>query len=215
MILFIPAPEDPPGFDIRMVDRELTIGPGGTLTPLELSDDTQPVSGLAWLVPWRAQESAARGVVLLSRPGVLRVNGRPVLPLTVLQRGDEIRIDGASLFFLNEAPLSVVPYSPTRANGLVSASGECTRCRGSIQPGDPTVSCPSCGSLYMAQTDRSPNCWEFGPCLCCGRDPKLAFSWQPRSGAPVQSWQSRPWRAAIKAAPSVSPAPSPRTGGSE
>jgi len=215
MILFSPAPEDPRGFEVHMIDRELTIGPRGTLTPLDLSHAFEPTAVVAWLAPWRAHESPGRGVVLLSRPGAVRVNGRPALPLTVLERGDEIRIDGASLFFLNETPLSVVPFAPSQGNGSASAAAECTRCRGPIRPGDPAVCCPACGSLYMAQADRSPNCWEFGPCLCCGRDPKLAFSWQPRSAAPVQPWQSRPWRAAIMAAQSVSPAPCPSPGASK
>jgi hypothetical protein len=215
MILFIPARDDPRGFEVRVIDRQLTIGSGRTLTPLDPSQGPRPTSGQAWLVPWSAQESPGRGVVLLTRASSVQINGRPALPLTVLHRGDEIRIDGTSLFFSDEMPLKLVSFSPGRENGSIPDPVECTRCHGPINLGDPVVYCPACSALYMAQPNHSPNCWEFGPCVCCGRDPKLEFSWQPKLAAPAQPWQSRAWRAALTAAQAVAPRRSTGAGGTK
>jgi hypothetical protein len=215
MILFRPAPDDARGFELHVIDRELKIGPGGNVTQLERGQSQGQASGEAWLVPWRAQESLGRGVLLLARLRSVRVNGRPALPVTVLRRGDEIRIDRVSLFFSDETSLQVVPFSPGHENEPGAALVECTRCHGPIRPGEPVVFCPACGSVYMAQADRAPNCWEFGSCLCCGRDPKVAFSWLPRASAPAQPWQQRSWRTAIGPAQIAAPEPASHAGGSQ
>jgi hypothetical protein len=196
MRLFVPAPQSPRGFAIREIDRPLAIAARGLLFPVEASRAPGSGPGVAWLVPWQG-EAFRRGVVLLARPGRLRVNGRPVLPLTALERGDEIRVDGVSLFFTDEAPVRVVPYDP--GVGSTRDSRECTRCHGPIQNGDPVVHCPVCLAVYMAQPDRSPNCWEFGPCLSCGRDPQLEFAWQPREARSSLQWGQRTWRKATMA----------------
>jgi len=191
MQIFVPDTEHTSGFATRDIDQILAIAPHGMLVPVDATEPNTSDPEVAWLIPWRS-EALRRGVVLLARSGRLRVNGRPALPLTALRRGDEIRVDGVSLFFTDEAPLRVILYEPAGGNGQETL--ECTRCHGPIRPGDRVVSCPACGAMYMAQADRTPNCWEFGPCLSCGRDPGLAFAWEPRAALPPQPWQQRPWR---------------------
>lgn len=198
MQVFIPSHEQARGFLTREIDQTLALWPGGVLYPVDgvASPDAGPAFG--WLVPWRGN-GFRRGVALLARSGRLRVNGLPVLPVTALERGDEIRVDGMSLYFTDEAPLRVVPYDPASATGPVG--GECTRCHGPIREGASVVHCPICGSIYMAQPDRAPNCWEFGPCLSCGRDPQLEFAWEPRIARACVPWAERPWRCAQVKAP--------------
>jgi hypothetical protein len=191
MQLFVPDSGHPRGFTTRTIDRILTIEPRGALVPVDAVEPGDSRREVARLVPWRG-EALRRGVALLSRPGQVWLNGRPAPPLTVLRRGDEIRTGGVSLFFTDEAPLRVIAYEPAAEKRLEAR--ECTRCRGPIRPGDLIVSCPACDAVYMAQADRTPNCWEFGPCLSCGRDPGLTFVWEPRAVLPPQPWHQRPWR---------------------
>jgi hypothetical protein len=191
MQLFVPDAGHPRGFTTRTIDQPLAIAPRGLVVPVDAAEPAAADSQVAWLVPWRG-EALRRGVMLLTRPGRVRINGYPALSMTVLRRGDEIRVDGVSLFFTDEAPLRVTAYEPEASSGPEPL--ECTRCHGPIQPGDPIISCPACGAVYMAQANRTPNCWEFGPCLSCGRDPGLALVWEPRAAVPPQPWHQRPWR---------------------
>jgi hypothetical protein len=203
MQLFVPDPAQPRGFATRTIDQILAIEPSGTVVAAGGVGEDETSPPIAWLVPWHG-ESLRRGVLALARPGEVWINGRSALPLTALRRGDEIRIGGVSLFFTDEAPLGVTAYEPP--GGDRPAALECTRCHGPIRPGDPIVSCPACGAVYMAQADRTPNCWEFGPCLSCGRDPGLEFAWEPRAALPPQPWHHRPWRRSTATArPPVSP----------
>jgi len=161
-------------YQARVLDGEVAIDVEGSLFPVMAGRSAHQTREIARLVPWR-EPDGRRGAVLLSRSGRVVVDGRSALPLTALRRGSEIRVGKASLFFSDEAPLQVVPFAPA----VVVRPSECARCRGPIQPGDPVVHCPICSVVYMAQPDKSPNCWEFGPCLVCGRDPHREFSWHP------------------------------------
>jgi hypothetical protein len=190
MQVFAATPEAPGGFKVIAVVQVMAIGPRGTVGPAVAGEPA-----VAWLLPWTG-EGLRRGTVLIVRPGQARVNGGAALPVTVLRRGDEIEVGGARLYYTDEGPLRVVAFEP-RAGG--PATVECTRCHGTIGAGDPVVSCPVCGALYMAQPGRGPNCWEFGPCLSCGRDPKRAHVWQPAARRAVQPWRERPWRLAVAA----------------
>jgi hypothetical protein len=201
MILFVPALEKAKGLDTVVIDEILAIGPRGTLTPIDPGATHGTCADLAWLVPLRDEGPSRRGVALLASPDHVRVNGLQAQPLMVLRRGDEIRVDGVSLFYTDEGPLRVVPFHVhgEAETSSASASPECTRCHGAIRAGDPVVYCPVCSAVYMAQADRSPNCWEFGPCLSCGRDPGAEFAWQPGSAVLIQPWHERPWRNALPA----------------
>jgi hypothetical protein len=136
--------------------------------------NADPDREAARLVPWVGRDGR-RGAVLLTRSSKVTVDGGRALPLTALVQGSEIRIGRTSLFFTDETPLEVVPFAPA----MTGRQQECVRCHGPIAPGDPVVHCPCCGIVYMAQPDKSPNCWDFGPCLGCGRDPNLTFAWHP------------------------------------
>jgi hypothetical protein len=170
-----------------VLDGEVAIDVEGSTFPVMAGGSADQTREIARLVPWR-EPDGRRGAVLLSNSGRVVVDGRSALPLTVLWRGSEIRVGKASLFFSDEAPLEVVPFAPPEG----ARPAECTRCHGPIQPGDPVVHCPICAVVYMAQPDKSPNCWEFGPCLVCGRDPHLEFSWHPEGmidpHQPVTRW---------------------------
>ena len=122
------------------------------------------------------------------------MNGYAPLPLSVLRRGDEIRIGGTSLFFTDEDPLQVVPFDPSEVDPSVKT---CTRCHRALQSGEPVVFCPVCGVPYMSQKDKDPNCWTFGPCIVCKRDPKVPFVWCPDNAVQVP-WHKRPgWEAIV------------------
>jgi len=153
---------------------EVFIDDEGSMFPLADLKIAVAAREAARLVPW-VDRDGRHGAVLLARSSRVTVDGAPALPLTALVRGSEIRVGRTSLFFSDEAPLEVVPFSPA----ALARQQECVRCHGPIAPGDPVVHCPCCGIVYMAQPDQSPNCWEFGPCLGCGRDPNLTFAWHP------------------------------------
>lgn len=124
---------------------------------------------------------------LLCRDEHTTIVGRLALPLLLLRRGDEIRVAGhESVFFTDEAPLRIAPLDQ-------GAPAECARCHGRVAPGDLIVRCPCCGALYMAQPDQAPNCWEFGPCVVCGRDPRALFVWQPEPHARPRTGQEMLW----------------------
>jgi hypothetical protein len=185
MQLFVP---DGSGrYEAQVLDRPLAIDDGGTLVPIRRGAALDRSREIARLVPWRGQDGQ-RGAVLLARSRGVIVDGRSALPLNSLRRGSEIRAAGMSFFFTDETPLRIVAFTPE--TGVPEAI--CTRCQGSIQPGEPVICCPLCGVVYMAQPDKSPNCWEFGPCLVCGRDPHVEFVWHPGDSASVVPCSERP-----------------------
>ena len=154
----------------------------------------QPGAAVAWIVPWRGSRGVKRAVLFACDDDLL-VSGRRPLPMVQLQRGDEIRIRGASVFYTDEDPLQVMPFDPSQYEGQAPA---CARCHRPLQNGEPVIVCPVCGLPYMVQPDKNPNCWTFGQCVGCGRDPKRQFVWQPeetkprrrrRQRAPI--WQER------------------------
>src|SRR4051812_45045688 len=160
--------------EARVLEGALAIGIGPELIPIDASAISKAGQEIARLIPWQSADGR-RGALLLARSCAVIVNGRAALPATVLRRGSEIRAGGMSCFFTDESPLRVVSFTPDKgANDAI-----CTRCQGQIQAGDPVIYCPLCGVAYMAQPDKSPNCWDFGPCLVCGRDPQVAFVWEP------------------------------------
>jgi hypothetical protein len=176
------------GYQAPLLVQPLAIDHHGTLAPAcNLEGDE---SAAAWLIPSSSQETILRAVLLAGNSKV-GINSRIPLPLTVLTRGDEIQIGGISLFFTDEDPLRIVPYEPAPASGQAVS---CSRCHRSLQPGEPVIFCPVCRLPYMAQADKNPNCWTFGPCLGCSRDPHVEFAWRPEGGKSVLPWQQRPGR---------------------
>ncbi len=197
MQIFVPGPS---GFVARPFVRPLDLAEdGGIIAPDGVPGS--PPARAARLVPFSIGPGK-RSAALLTRWRGLRVNGSPPLPMAILRRGDEIRLAGVSLFFTDEEPLRVVAFEP--ASGPDAAAAECARCHGTIRPGDPIVRCPVCSLTFMAQPDKRPNCWTFGPCLC-GRDPAVEFVWRPPEVSTRGGWASRPWRKA--------PAGTPESGG--
>jgi hypothetical protein len=164
--------------------------------PAEAGFEARPITsaaeiaGGARVIPVIESDGRRFAALIVVGPDV-RLNGDVPLPLTILQRGDEIRCGGVSVFYTNEAPLCVTPFE--RRDGETKPP-ECTRCHRPVQVGDPVVRCPVCGVLYMAQADKQPNCWTFGPCLVCGRDPHAQFVWRPRHAPRRVAWHDRPWR---------------------
>ena len=70
MVLFRLASDNPRGFEVHKIDRELTISPRGVVTQLEQGHSQQRSSGQAWLVPWRARKPS--GVASCCWPGLAR-----------------------------------------------------------------------------------------------------------------------------------------------
>jgi hypothetical protein len=155
---------------------------------LATAADAQPADAVGWLVADRCP-SLPRRAVLLAPDGDVLLNGRPPLPMNVLRRGDEIRVAKASLYFTDEDPLRVVAFDP---DAFPMASRKCSRCHRALTLGEPVVVCPCCGLLYMAQPDKSPNCWGFGPCIGCKREPAVDFVWQPHEEPVATPWWISP-----------------------
>jgi hypothetical protein len=158
-------------FEARELGDELVIDEGGAPFGPGAGD---PDREAARIVRWRDGDGRPGGAALLADPSRVVLNGRRLWPLVVLRRGDEIRVGSAGLFFTDESPLRVVAYEPG-----AGPAETCLRCHAPLRAGEPIVRCPGCGSPYMAQADRDPNCWTFGPCLACGREPRAEFSWRP------------------------------------
>jgi hypothetical protein len=167
-------------FETRELDGPLAIASGAEFIAVEPGATSAGAHEIARLVPWHAADGR-RGAILLARSSGVVINGRPALPVTVLRRGSEIRAGATTCYFTDERPLRVV--SLTLDHGMKEPT--CTRCQGPIHAGNPVVFCPLCGVVYMAQPDKSPNCWDFGPCLVCSRDPDVAFVWEPDPRNPV------------------------------
>jgi hypothetical protein len=178
MQLFVPGRRG--DFETRELDGPLAIAYGAEFIPVEADATCSAAHEIARLVPWHAADGR-RGAILLARSSGAVINGCPALPVTVLRRGSEIRTGAMTCYFTDERPLRVV--SLTVDQGMKEPT--CTRCQGPIRAGDPVVFCPLCGVVYMAQPDKSPNCWDFGPCLVCSRDPHVAFVWEPDPRNPV------------------------------
>ncbi len=187
MQLFVPVGSD--RYKAEILDSPLAIDDGGALIPIRNGAALDRFREIARLVPWRGPDGQ-RGAVLLARSSGVVVDGRAALPLTSLRRGTEVRVAGMSFFFTDEAPLRIMAF--TLETGVREAI--CTRCQGPIRSGDPVVYCPLCGVIYMAQPDKSPTCWAFGPCLVCGRDPQVEFVWHPGDSAPAVPESERSWR---------------------
>ncbi len=226
-------------FEARPFDLPLAIDRSGGLFPA--AGGVEGVDGEAFseeaarLVPFDSAPGR-RSAALFTRWEGLRVNGASPLPMTVLCRGDEIRLSGVCLFFTDERPLRVEAFAAAGSgaeegeaacrgrSGGGSASptsketqslskncsgSECARCHGAIRTGDPVIRCPVCGILYMAQPVQHPNCWAFGPCISCGRDPSLEFVWRPSPAPSPGSWADRPWRKALPGAGQLTPGVAP------
>lgn len=173
MQLFVPGPQ---GYQAWPLDgpAALTRGPK-PVVPLEAAGG----EAVAWVLPHRDPGGLKRAALFTRDRGLLLVNGREPLPMAVLCRGDEIRLGRVSLFFTDEAPLRVVPFDPAPYAGRKEA---CTRCHRPLVAGEPVVFCPVCDLPYMAQRDKEPNCWSYGPCSGCQRDPRAEFVWRPDAG---------------------------------
>lgn len=190
------------GLEAVPVAQPLALGGDGKLMPLSGEDSVEELRAIredrgavrrslnaAWLVP--TNTAGQQECVLFAREGVF-VNGARPLAVAVLRRGDVIGGDGWEVYFTDEAPLRVVGFVP----GTGSA-GKCTRCHRPLEAGEPVVYCPTCGVPYMAQPDIEPNCWGFGPCIVCKRDPRPEFLWKPAVAEAVVPWHQRPWRQAL------------------
>ena len=185
MQLFVP---DAQAYQARPLDGAVSIGQHGEVLPPAKSAGVNDDQELAWLVPWLSPEGRKVATLFVRTDGV-RVNGREPLPVSVLGRSDEIRVNGVSLFYTDEAPLQIVPFEPVDGQPT-----KCARCNGPIAPGTPVVHCPVCGLVYMAQPDKEPNCWTYGPCRGCGRDPRVEFVWRPSLKASTVPWHERSGR---------------------
>jgi hypothetical protein len=185
MQLFVPGSQE---YQARPLDGAVSIGQHAEVLPLAESPGMDEERKVARLVPWHGPDGRTVAALLV-RTGNVRVNGREPLPVTVLGRSDEIRVNGVSLFYTDEAPLRVVPFEP-----IEGQPNKCARCNGPIPPGTPVVHCPVCGLVYMAQPDKEPNCWTYGPCRGCGRDPRAEFVWRPSLKASTVPWYERSGR---------------------
>jgi hypothetical protein len=121
--------------------------------------------------------SEGGGWCLIARLGAdIRINGlRPLGGMRLLQDGDEIRIDGRSLFFGAES----LPRVETFA--AVDQPKYCPRCRQELAGGCDAVRCPHCG-IWHHQSAELP-CWSYAEtCALCSQPTDLdnaSFSWSP------------------------------------
>jgi hypothetical protein len=121
-------------------------------------------------------QHAREGHVLLSLFGEhVEVNGRPIIGICRLNDRDELRRGDQRAFFSTESLPQVEPFAEDHAT-------PCARCRVLIEPGCPTVRCPSCGASYH-QTEKSP-CFDYGPeCTLCSGETSLGphqeYRWIP------------------------------------
>ncbi len=107
------------------------------------------------------------GWVLVCPPGSFWVNGEPVvLGMRVLTDRDELVTPSGRMFFSTESLATVVPF-PGAASPLT-----CPRCAREIALGADAVRCPACGTWYHEGED-GRNCYTYGVCLSCDRDPSL------------------------------------------
>ncbi len=147
-------------------------------------------NGSALVLP--DQGTGVKRAALFSAGDLVRVNGKCAAPIVILERGDAIQVGrNRTMFFTDEDPLEILAFDPATAGGV---KAECSRCHGPVNPGDPVVLCPICGLPYMAQGDKDPNCWTFGPCLGCGRDPHVPYVWHPGDELENVPWFERAGR---------------------
>ena len=114
----------------------------------------------------------ARHWALLSAGAAASVNGRPCLPIEILDDRDEVRLAGEHFCLSTESPAEVVAFdTATSARKTI----RCARCQGDLVEGDPIVRCARCRAHHHA------SCWSYDTrCLKCGL---------PTSGAP---WAPEP-----------------------
>ena len=117
------------------------------------------------------------GWCLIARFGAdVRINGlRPLGGMRLLQDGDEIRVNGTSVFFGAESLPRVECFS---------GGGQpkfCPRCRQELANGCDAVRCPGCG-IWHHQSAELP-CWSYAEtCALCSQPTELenaSFSWSP------------------------------------
>jgi hypothetical protein len=185
--LFLQA-RDPDGFEVRELDADrwlletdeagrllavpaTTPTPESTMTPKPGPPHPHPPPSLVLARPGQPSET---WVVLSFGPGGLVVNGRALSTgLKRLSHRDELRIGVQRAWFSSECPARVEPYGGERE--LL-----CPRCKLPIEPGQPSVRCPSCKVVHHQLTGRA--CWTHVPqCSGCQGPTILGaeLAWSP------------------------------------
>jgi hypothetical protein len=146
--------------------------------------DSPPPEDLAHrLLLIRGGDAAeAEWVLLAGNRCAVTVNGTPPgVGAHVLRDRDEIVLHGAGgsaalrTFFSTER-LAVVEPLPAAAGTV-----KCARCKGTIEPGQMAVRCPSC-ECYHHEIAGVRNCWTYRPkCALCPHPTLLdgTYHWTP------------------------------------
>ena len=172
MLIFVPASSVQYG--AHVLNGDLSIDERGSLVPVVPGMSSDQTREVAPLVPWRDRDGR-RGAVLIARSGRLMVDGRLALPLTVLRRGSEIRIGKASLFFSDETPLQVVPFTPVVGERLP----ECTGATVPSSPATLSFTARFVGSCIWPRRTSRRTAGNSDRACSAGTDPHLEFSWHP------------------------------------
>jgi hypothetical protein len=133
------------------------------------------VLGAALLLRSRGADGESWLVMTAKGAGV-RLNGvRLLTGFRVLADRDELCIDGVGRAFFSTERLATVAPFPGAERPV-----RCARCRSVLDPGKPSVRCPSCGALTHQTEDRP--CWVYGEhCPQCSQPTALdfGFCWSP------------------------------------
>jgi len=144
-----------------------------TAVALDGRDDYDDLAQLTLLHTRGNSGADGQWVAMADAGGSLRINGQALpqgLGLRVLRDRDAIQAIDES----GQAGDDVVFYS-TQSTPIVSPlPGEkaiaCARCRLKIQPGTPSVRCPTCGALHHQSPAEELGCWLYHTtCAVCQR----------------------------------------------
>lgn len=113
--------------------------------------------------------SSGRHWALLTADRAASVNGRPCLPIEILDDRDEVRLDGEHFCLSTQSPADVVAFDAAPNAKKIC----CAKCLSHLAHGDRIVRCPNCHSHHHA------SCWSCDSrCLKCGL-PTSGALWAP------------------------------------
>jgi hypothetical protein len=179
MLVFVP--------DSRTGDGSWEMVPLTTAVGIGLEDGRPVVRALdegtsvVLLVPVTTAEGKEQCLLMSPSVGAaeVRVNGLPVLTLSLLTHRDEVRVGShplARIYLSSESKLEVVPFKEPKGSEKPTF---CARSKARITEGSPAVRCV-CGLWYL-QTPEIP-AFTYAPgatCVGCGRPTTLDFTWHP------------------------------------
>ena len=127
--------------------------PDGALV-LERASEPELAAGKAVTLLQRSGPDGGEPAwVALARSRDVTLNGRPLRAgIGILAHGDELRVDGQSVFVSFERKAEVEVYP-------AEAESTCSRCRSAVMPGQSAVCCPSCGVWSHQDDGIERPCW--------------------------------------------------------